>query len=680
MNKEQLLISVATLALLLFLNQWVGASAACAHCPGGLPWYGWASGFVLLFGIGFVFAQRRGERAHKMLIKTATDKDTGAAKEKLTPSERRKYDLDGPAYPHPVIITDRCIGCHACIDSCPHDVLTVSYTDQGQPVASVVDHDLCVEDTSCESACPVSPKACVVVNTTKPIRSLPAPKRDQTYMTSVAGVYVIGDVSGSPLIKNAANEGAGVVAHIAHELRAQGGDDATSPADYDVAIIGAGPAGLSAAIMAQRLGLRYVAVEQDTVMSTIDKFYPKGKYVYFKPETMPWAGAIHLPGLEEYVEEVLTEMLDEPDRARAAELLAAERAATEQKDAPPLDPVIAKTLDAARKRYQALLDAELAGTLDEDGRACLSRARGHFAALLAAEEKCHIAEYLAEEQAAAATVAELAPFKQHKLKQARHLHGERLAAEIAEGKLADERYHALTAARRKVAGDQREVLLNTWRMNRNESGIKINEYESCTGVTRAADGDYFTVETMHVNEKTPASYKARRVVLAIGAASSPRKLPPPVVGKQGERVMYRLSDPTKYQGLHLVIIGDGNSAVEAAVDLAAWRDGEQLKFREGAQQNRITMLIRSSDFKTDVKFGNKQQLYRCIDRGLINLKRDVDVTAIHDGKIEFTNLLTGARGTVPEHDALPPVAYVFAFIGSNRPAELLLKIGTDINW
>src|SRR5207237_8182729 len=98
------------------------------------------------------------------------------------------------------------------------------------------------------------------------------PNRNAAFETDVKGCYIIGDVSGTPLIKNAANEGAAVMIHIAHELHGANGNGASAQADYEVAIIGAGPAGLSAAVMAKKLHLRYVGIEQDTVMSTIVKY------------------------------------------------------------------------------------------------------------------------------------------------------------------------------------------------------------------------------------------------------------------------------------------------------------------------------------------------------------------------------------------------------------------------
>ncbi|HEX3085641.1 MAG TPA: NAD(P)/FAD-dependent oxidoreductase, partial [Pyrinomonadaceae bacterium] len=66
-------------------------------------------------------------------------------------------------------------------------------------------------------------------------------------------------------------------------------------AESEVAIIGIGPGGLSAAVMAKRLDLKYVAIERDQVLATIAA-YPKNKYLFFKPESMEARGAVPVQG------------------------------------------------------------------------------------------------------------------------------------------------------------------------------------------------------------------------------------------------------------------------------------------------------------------------------------------------------------------------------------------------
>jgi thioredoxin reductase len=662
MKKSQLIIILALTILLLALNLLTRDQFAGKEYFGGLPWFGWVGISLFLLVVGVAFALRDAARARRLLEEPLPEKK-GEDDQRIYLSKEllEKYDPEGPNYPHPVIVTERCIGCHACVDACPHDVLAIV-----NGVSTPIARDQCMEDTSCQVECPVNPKACIVVNTTKKIQPRKVPSRNASFETNVPGVYIIGDVSGTPLIKNAANEGAAVAVHIAHELHAQNGNGGPPAAEYDVAIVGAGPAGLSCAVMAKKLNLRYVAVEQDTVMSTIVK-YPKGKYVFLKPETMEWTGGIRLPGLEEYVEEVLEEIADGADKGRMKELLAAERGGT-------IDAAGAQALSTVRDRYQALLESELRGNLDADGRARLENARRKFETLLDAEDKYLIAELLADETAGKIKAEEVA--KMDKINLARQLYGANVQAEIDAGKLSEERYQALADARHKVAGDQREVLLNTWFMNMKENGVVVNENESCKAVKKADDGDYFILQTVRAGETQ--TYKARRVVLAIGTAGTPMKLrlegEEMKVTRDGvteDKVKYKLNDPDAYKRKKIVVVGAGNSAIEGAVDLVARRQGDQISFRPPEEINEVTLVIRS-DLKNDLKFGNKIQVYDCIDEGKIKVYFGTAIKAIRDDEVVLMNARTQEEKATIKND------YIFAMIGGDKPTKFLESIGIKI--
>ncbi|MGD1071946.1 MAG: NAD(P)-binding domain-containing protein [Bryobacteraceae bacterium] len=260
---------------------------AAAARVGALPWVGWIGVLFVPAIVSFVVLSQTRTRLRSTLAAVQAEPRSAAAE---------NMREEGPRYPHPVIDPLLCIGCHACVDACPHDVLAIV-----NGIATPVALDQCMEDTACMAECPVNPKACVVVNTLKKIPPRSVPKRNQKYLTNVPGVYLIGDVSGVPLVKNAINEGATVVQYVAEDLRAE------SPAgDFtcDVAIVGMGPAGFSAAACASDLGLKYLAFERGRLASTI-RNYPAGKYVFFKPDTVSVKGPVPLPGVGGKKEDIL---------------------------------------------------------------------------------------------------------------------------------------------------------------------------------------------------------------------------------------------------------------------------------------------------------------------------------------------------------------------------------------
>ncbi|MFN0246670.1 MAG: FAD-dependent oxidoreductase [Kofleriaceae bacterium] len=121
---------------------------------------------------------------------------------------------------------------------------------------------------------------------------------DEHGRTNVPGVFVVGDLTGTPLLKFALDSGAAAAATIADEL----GDTmpgAVTPVglhvgtELDVAILGGGVAGLSAAVECQRLGLRFQVVEASELLSTLASF-PAGKPIYTYPTDMVARGTLQV--------------------------------------------------------------------------------------------------------------------------------------------------------------------------------------------------------------------------------------------------------------------------------------------------------------------------------------------------------------------------------------------------
>lgn len=178
----------------------------------------------------------------------------------------------------PQVDASTCLGCSACIDACPYDVLTLE-----DFVAKVARPQDCCGLTTCQERCP---NGSLVVHDGAPIEDRPgvAPSLEST---DVPGLYMAGDLTGMPLIRNAINQGAVAV----RSAKASGRRGAAE--DLDLLVVGAGPAGLSAALQAKQEGLRYAVVEQGELAQSIQSF-PRGKLVFDQPLSVPLIGDLWL--------------------------------------------------------------------------------------------------------------------------------------------------------------------------------------------------------------------------------------------------------------------------------------------------------------------------------------------------------------------------------------------------
>ncbi len=117
--------------------------------------------------------------------------------------------------------------------------------------------------------------------------------------SSVKGLHIIGDLAGAPVIKLAMAQGVEVIDYISALPEMKERKDGV----LDVLIVGAGAAGLNAALAAQDKGLKYVLLEKSRIANTIENF-PEGKWVYAEPDSTPPRGKLWLDGArkEELIE------------------------------------------------------------------------------------------------------------------------------------------------------------------------------------------------------------------------------------------------------------------------------------------------------------------------------------------------------------------------------------------
>lgn len=222
--------------------------------------------FITLFAFILVYLQLK--KSKRKSIKTISKIE-----------KAKQLGFYEPVSLHPVIDTDICIGTSSCINACPeHDILGFI---NGK--ATTINASRCVGHGACFHACPLG-AITLVIGTEK--RGVDLPHVSKEFETNVAGIYIAGELGGMGLIKNAVAQGYQAVNNIAKKI------DHTNNNEYDLVIIGAGPAGISASLTAKELGLNFLTIEQDTLGGTVYSF-PRKKIIMTSPMYLPLYGKVN---------------------------------------------------------------------------------------------------------------------------------------------------------------------------------------------------------------------------------------------------------------------------------------------------------------------------------------------------------------------------------------------------
>ncbi|HEY3441471.1 MAG TPA: NAD(P)-binding domain-containing protein [Paludibaculum sp.] len=196
-------------------------------------------------------------------------------------AEKGKLYSEGPKAQHPRIDTTDCIGCQICTYVCPEgDVLAML---GGKAV--IINGHKCIGHGLCEDACPVGAITLVLA---KPSMDASMPYLTPQFETSEENIFIIGELGGLALIKNAVNQGRDCIDTITRRLEPLGAQRAKDGV-VDVLIVGAGPAGISASLRAIQNNLTYITIERDTIGGTVAK-YPRQKLVMTSPVEFPIYG------------------------------------------------------------------------------------------------------------------------------------------------------------------------------------------------------------------------------------------------------------------------------------------------------------------------------------------------------------------------------------------------------
>jgi thioredoxin reductase/Pyruvate/2-oxoacid:ferredoxin oxidoreductase delta subunit len=203
-------------------------------------------------------------------------KQSQTVKEKI--ERAKQLGFHEPVSLHPVVNLDVCLGSAACIAACPEkDILGLI---DGK--AATINASRCVGHGSCFHSCPVGAIS-LVIGTEK--RGVDLPHVSPEFETNVKGIFIAGELGGMGLIKNAVTQGKQVIDNIAKNL-------SRSPkSEYDIVIIGAGPAGISASLAAKEKELRTITFEQDSLGGTVYSF-PRKKIIMTAPIHLPLYGKV----------------------------------------------------------------------------------------------------------------------------------------------------------------------------------------------------------------------------------------------------------------------------------------------------------------------------------------------------------------------------------------------------
>lgn len=187
----------------------------------------------------------------------------------------------------------------------------------------------------------------------------------------------------------------------------------------------------------------------------------------------------------------------------------------------------------------------------------------------------------------------------------------------------------------KFTETTKEELLGFWQDVEKKTGVKIHYQERVEEITR--DAHVYHVRT------SKGSYRTRTVLLSIGRRGTPRKLGVP--GEESGKVVYRLIDPEQYRGRHVLVVGGGDSALEAATSIA------------GQADTTVTLSYRSEAFSR-AKPKNREKVEQACAQGRLSVLLKSSVTEIlersvrldHDGRaVEIANdaVIVSAGGVLP---------------------------------
>jgi thioredoxin reductase/Pyruvate/2-oxoacid:ferredoxin oxidoreductase delta subunit len=198
----------------------------------------------------------------------------------------------------------------------------------------------------------------------------------------------------------------------------------------------------------------------------------------------------------------------------------------------------------------------------------------------------------------------------------------------------------------KLTETKKSELLGLWQKVLHANNLSIKENAKVDSISK--HGEHFKV-TLQTGEEL----LSKAVLLAIGRRGTPRKLNVP--GEEREKVTYRLLEPENIQGENILVVGGGDSAIEAALALA--------------DQNHVTLSYRGEAFQR-IKPKNSEKIQQAVSEEKVTVLFNSNVLAIGEDSVSLA---------VPENQTQHlPNDRVFIFAGGELPTQFLKMAGIEI--
>ena len=194
----------------------------------------------------------------------------------------------------------------------------------------------------------------------------------------------------------------------------------------------------------------------------------------------------------------------------------------------------------------------------------------------------------------------------------------------------------------------KEKLLAFWLELIEKHQLVINESEAMQDIERHSDGSFTLTSSKQ-------SYRTKTILLAIGRRGTPRKLG--VEGEELSKVVYRLIDPEQYQNDDVLVVGGGDSALEAACSIAE------------LGQCRVSLSYRNDSFNR-AKQKNRERVARLVAENKLTLYLSSQVKKITSDQVELS---------YQDENIQLVNSVVIICAGGVLPTPFLKKIGIEVS-